>query len=117
MTNSARFFRVFGPGRQTYRGYLHVLTVAAMAVNCAITASRAATVAQVEAQPSGATGLTIDNASGQYPVVSGILSQPGTVNGFTYSSWAFLANDGTGSMDIFARCPPATPPVLATPSQ
>jgi len=36
------------------------------------------------------------------PVVSEILSQPGTVNGHVYTNWSFLVNDGTGSLDVFA---------------
>jgi hypothetical protein len=40
--------------------------------------------------------------NGQDPVVSALLSTPGTVNGRTYSNWSFLLNDGTGGVDIFA---------------
>jgi hypothetical protein len=36
------------------------------------------------------------------PVVTEILSQPGTYGGHTYTGWSFLVNDGTGSLDIFA---------------
>jgi len=36
------------------------------------------------------------------PVVTAILSQPGTFGGHTYTGWSFLVNDGTGSLDIFA---------------
>ena len=51
-----------------------------------------------------ATGtlVTYDNASGSYPVVSAILSQPGTVDGYTYTTYSFLAQDSTGSLDIFS---------------
>jgi hypothetical protein len=54
--------------------------------------------------PSG-TLVTYDNASGNYPVITAILSQPGTVNGRTYTSWSFLAQDSTGSLDIFGALP------------
>jgi len=48
------------------------------------------------------TKVTYDNYSGAYPVISQILSQPSVVGGHTYTSWAFFASDGTGSLDIFA---------------
>jgi hypothetical protein len=54
--------------------------------------------------PSG-TLVTYDNASGNYPVITAILSQPGTVNGRTYTSWSFLAQDSTGSLDMFGALP------------
>jgi PEP-CTERM motif len=47
------------------------------------------------------TLITYDNASGAYPVVSAILTAPGTVDGYTYSRYVFLAEDSTGSLDIF----------------
>ena len=54
-------------------------------------------IATVEGLASGtATSLTSD------PVITAILSQPGTTDGKSYSNWSFLVNDGTGSMDIFA---------------
>jgi PEP-CTERM motif-containing protein len=39
------------------------------------------------------------------PVISSILSQPGSGDGYTYTNYAFLANDGTGSTDIFGHLP------------
>jgi hypothetical protein len=54
----------------------------------------------IESDPSG-TLVTYDNASGAYPVVSAILSQPGTLDGYTYTKYVFLAADSTGSLDIF----------------
>jgi len=53
-------------------------------------------IAAVEGQASG-TAATL----GSSPIVTAVLSYPGTVNGKTYTSWSFLANDGTGSLDIF----------------
>lgn len=49
------------------------------------------------------TAVTYDNAyDGDYPVISAILSSPvGARDGYTYTSWAFLAADATGSLDIF----------------
>jgi hypothetical protein len=56
--------------------------------------------------------VTYDNAAGNgYPVISAILSVPGTytvgLGSHTYTSWAFDATDGTGSMDIFGKIPAA----------
>jgi hypothetical protein len=58
------------------------------------------TVAQVEAQASG-TAATLDND----PVITYIAAQPGTIDGITYLNYAFLVNDGTGSLDIFGALP------------
>ena len=78
----------------------NVLTHLFLAVVGLLPATRveAASVAQFEALASGTVG-TLD----QNPVISAILSQPGTVNGFTYSNWAVLLNDGTGSIDLFGN--------------
>lgn len=66
-----------------------------MAENAATIESTAATNATVE----------YDNTSGYdpngYPVVSVILSQPGTFGGHTYTGWSALAADTTGSLDLF----------------
>ncbi len=40
--------------------------------------------------------------AGFVPVVSQILSAPGSVDGRTYSNWAFYLNDNTGGVNIFA---------------
>ena len=90
-----------------------LVNLLALAGICSVAATAlGSTVAQVEAQPSGTTGLTIDNASGQYPLITAILSQPGTANGSNFSSWAFLANDGTGSIDIFGALPAGYTPAV-----
>jgi hypothetical protein len=46
--------------------------------------------------------VTYDNYSGNYPVITEILSSPQTIGPRTYGNWAFFANDGTGSIDIFS---------------
>jgi hypothetical protein len=60
----------------------------------------------VESEASGAAAYIGHAASGDNPaIVTAILSAPGIGSGAytkTYSSWAFLANDGTGSIDVFA---------------
>jgi PEP-CTERM motif len=60
------------------------------------------TFADSAATIEGESGtVTYDNASGAYPVVSAILSAPGTIDGYTYTRYVFLAADSTGSLDIF----------------
>lgn len=50
----------------------------------------------------GSSGtVTYDNASDAYPVITAILSQPGSVDGYTYTTWSILAADSTGSLDIY----------------
>ena len=78
-----------------------IVLSAILAMVCAMAGSAMAeSISQMETNGPGAA--TLDNASGQYPVVTNILSQPGTVNGRSYTSWSFLAQDSTGSTDIFA---------------
>jgi len=36
-----------------------------------------------------------------YPVITAIVSQPGTTEGRNYTGWAILAQDQTGSLDLF----------------
>lgn len=59
------------------------------------------TAATIFGDASG-TAVTYDNASGAYPVISAVLSQPGTIDGYTYTSYSFLAADSTGSLDVFS---------------
>jgi hypothetical protein len=60
----------------------------------------AANVSSIEGLASGTTATLDSN-----PVITAILSQPGTFNGRTYTNWSFLANDGTGSIDLFGAMP------------
>jgi hypothetical protein len=62
----------------------------------------ASTAAQIFTDPIY-TFATYDNASGAYPVVTAILSRQGAVSGtHTYTSTSLLAQDSTGSLDIFS---------------
>jgi len=62
----------------------------------------ASDAATIFTTPPG-TLVTYDNASGAYPVVTAILSRQGAVSGtHTYTSTSLLAQDSTGSLDIFA---------------
>lgn len=54
------------------------------------------------------TLVTYDNVSGAYPVITAILSQPGSADGYTYTSWSILAADSTGSLDLFGALPSGT---------
>jgi len=42
-----------------------------------------------------------DDANQQYPVITAIVSQPGSIGGRNYTGWALLTSDQTGSMDLF----------------
>jgi hypothetical protein len=70
-------------------------------------AARADSAAAIQGLgPSGAASVTWDdNGSGNYPVVSAILTHPGTVTGTagtrTYSNWSLFGQDTTGSLDLF----------------
>jgi len=51
------------------------------------------------------TGITYDGVGdgvGNQAIITAIMSQPTTVGGRSYSTWAVLAQDGSGSMDIFS---------------
>jgi PEP-CTERM motif len=61
------------------------------------------TVAAIEGQANN-TPATIDG-SGDSAVITNILSQPGSGDGYTYTNWSFLVNDGTGSLDVFGHLP------------
>jgi hypothetical protein len=60
----------------------------------------ASTAASIFSDASG-TAVTYDNASGNYPVVEAILSQPGTLDGYTYSTYSLLVQDSTGAMIVY----------------
>lgn len=60
----------------------------------------AATITSIEAQPSG-TSVTLTSN----PVVYVIGSAPGTVDGYTYTSYSIFVEDGTGSIILFGTLP------------
>jgi hypothetical protein len=89
-----------------HRKLFNLATV--LAVVCFIVSekAKAASIGTVETQPSGTAVAIGDIGSGDpTPVITAILSQPSTVNGTTYTNWSFLANDGTGSLDMFGHMP------------
>lgn len=87
------------------RHSLHLLknksTVAALlCAASAVPALGQSTISQIVTQPSG-TAVSMDTSTITY-----IASQAGTTSdGYTYTNWAFLANDGTGSLEIFGKMP------------
>jgi hypothetical protein len=67
------------------------------------TLAYADTIAQIEALPSG-TPVTLDSN----PVITAIGSAPGSADGYTYTNYAILVADATGSLDLFGQLPPGT---------
>jgi hypothetical protein len=59
----------------------------------------ASNIATIESQPPypGSGVQTLDSN----PIITAIASQPGTFGGHTYTGWAVLAQDSTGSIDLF----------------
>jgi hypothetical protein len=84
-----------------------LLLAASLASALAVSSSNAlaADASTIFGLSSGTTGVTYDNASGAYPVIEAIVSQPGTVNGVTYTSYAMLAADSTGSLEVYGALP------------
>jgi hypothetical protein len=74
-----------------------------IAVTVALSSTNAlaqTTAAGIEDDLSG-TPVTY-GSEGAYPVISAVLSAPvGSLDGYTYTSYAFLAQDSTGSIDMF----------------
>jgi hypothetical protein len=62
----------------------------------------ASTVASVEAQ-AAASPATLGDVS--TPVITYIAAQPGSGDGYTYTNYAMLVSDGTGSVDVFGHLP------------
>jgi hypothetical protein len=62
----------------------------------------ASNIATIDQDASG-TAVTLDSN----PVITAVLSAPNTVavDGYTYSNYAILANDGTGSVELFGHLP------------
>ena len=90
-----------------------IVPTALLAMACVLaTTAVADTISDIEQfVPSGTAGTVIDGnngVQGQYPVITYVLSQPGTIPGTpsrTYSTPAYLVNDGTGSLEVFSKTP------------
>jgi hypothetical protein len=85
-----------------------ILVATAVASFMGLSASNvlASDAAQIEAGASGT--VTYDNASGAYPVVNAVLTAPGSLDGYTYKNYSFLAADSSGSLDMFYSSSAAT---------
>lgn len=57
--------------------------------------------ADIETYPLNTAATYDDNGTGNYPIITTILSQPGTLDGYTYANYSYLVADTTGSLDIF----------------
>lgn len=64
--------------------------------------------AYIENLFSGTANVTYSSS----PVITAIGSAPGTVDGYTYSAWSFLAQDSTGSLDIYGTMPAGFTPAV-----
>ena len=79
--------------------------------------ARADTAGNIINYASGAAATWDDNGSGNYPVITAILSAPhgtvynpgATLDGYTYGNWSFLAQDPTHSLDVFYSSSAAGP--------
>ena len=49
-----------------------------------------------------AIGPPFFQGNNSWPIVTALLSTPGTMDGHTYTSYAFYVNDTTGGMDVFS---------------
>jgi hypothetical protein len=95
-------------------GRVHVGGWLAFAASCAVLAAPVFgnPISSVERDASGTADTIGDPGNGDpAAVITYIASIPNAtaVDGYTYTNWAFLANDGTGSLDIFGKIPAATP--------
>jgi hypothetical protein len=71
------------------------------------------TIAAIEGQAGGTSASLGDTPTATPPgtdptaVLTYICSAPNStpVDGYTYTNWAILANDGTGSLDLFGKIP------------
>jgi hypothetical protein len=98
---------VNGRGDQIrYGSMLFRLAVAMLFVFQYAGLCRAETIAAFQGEPtSGTSAATVDNASGDYPIVTYILSQPigAQPGGVNFTRYVFLAQDSTGSVDFFGN--------------
>jgi hypothetical protein len=97
------------------RPLLSVLVTATVAL--AQATALADSAANIQTYASGSAATYDDNGSGNYPIVTAILSAPhgtvynpgATLDGYTYNNWAYLAADTTGSLDMFYSSTAAGP--------
>jgi hypothetical protein len=84
---------------------MNKLKIAAILAGSAALAAPAfgSSIGAVEASYTGSNIFNVSIGTGSDPtaVVTAILSTPGTFNTVTYTNYASLVNDGTGSLDVY----------------
>jgi hypothetical protein len=93
------------------KGAKKLLLVTALVSAIALPGSNALadSAANIFTYASGTAVVYDDNGSGNFPVITAILSAPSgsvynpgaTLDGYTYRNWSYLAADTTGSLDMF----------------
>jgi hypothetical protein len=83
-------------------GFAIIVGTAAIVAAVALVGTRAYAddAADIEAYAVNAYSQ-YDNYAGDYPVITAIMSAPGTYGGHTYTGWSVLAQDASGSIDLF----------------
>jgi len=88
----------------------HILTALAIAATGQVLqAQTTGNIATIEAAYSGTAVAATVNSS---PIVTAVMSAPGTVDGYTYTKYGILAQDSSGSAEIFGVLPPSVAPVV-----
>jgi hypothetical protein len=80
-----------------------IMAIACAVAACATTAF-AANITTIEGDSTAAL-VTLDSN----PVITAIGSMPGSGDGYTYTRYAILAQDSTGSIDLFGALPSGSP--------
>lgn len=67
---------------------------------------RASTIASIEGDASGTVGVSLGTSSDPIAVVTAIGSVAGAaLDGYSYTNWAIIADDGTASLELFGHFP------------
>ena len=79
-----------------------ILSAGALAATAVLLSGnvRADNIATIQGYPAN-TLVTL----GSSPVITAIATQPGTFNGHTFTSWGVIAQDGTGSVELYGALP------------
>lgn len=85
----------------TWRGSVFLMGAIVATVALVGTKVLADDAYDIETYSTGGENVQYDDASGAYPIITAIASQPGVFFGHTYTGWSLLAEDATGSLDLF----------------
>jgi len=83
------------------RSRLMLASMVAVAVAFVGTKVLADDATDIEQFYSTGSLVQYDNTSGAYPIITAVASMPGVFSGHTYTGWSLLAQDSTGSLDLF----------------